>query len=160
MQSMEQVYQEHAQTVYRYLLSLTHDSGIAEELTQETFYQAVKSAARFDGSCKVSTWLCAIAKHSLSRYRRKHPELAQLDDQIGQGQAADRDLLEQEARVELLRKVHGLKAEAREVMYLRIFGGAVLPGDRGYPVPHGKLGQSDLLPWERKAERAVRRLPV
>ena len=40
-QSMEEIYQRHAQAVFRYLCSLTHDADIAEELTQETFYQAI-----------------------------------------------------------------------------------------------------------------------
>lgn len=63
MQSIEEIYQNHAQTVYKYLLSLTHQADLAEELTQETFYQAIRSIDRFDGSCKITTWLCAIAKN-------------------------------------------------------------------------------------------------
>ena len=66
MLSMDETYRAHAQTVYRYLLSLTHDAALSEELTQDTFYQAVKSVNRFDGSCKVSTWLCAIAKTAVA----------------------------------------------------------------------------------------------
>lgn len=46
MEPMEQVYQDHAQTVYRYLLALTRDPGVAEELTQETFYQTVRDALK------------------------------------------------------------------------------------------------------------------
>ncbi|MBQ6843182.1 MAG: hypothetical protein IJO60_00935 [Agathobacter sp.] len=52
MQSMDEVYQKYAQMVYRYLLSLTHDSDLAEELTQETFYQAIKGIHKYDESCK------------------------------------------------------------------------------------------------------------
>ena len=52
MNDMDQVYRQHAQTVYKFLLSQCHDADLAEELTQETFYQAVKSIGRFDGSCK------------------------------------------------------------------------------------------------------------
>lgn len=68
---MDEIYRAHSQTVYRYLLSLTHDADVSEELTQETFYQAVKSIRRFDGSCKITTWLCAIAKNLFAAYRRK-----------------------------------------------------------------------------------------
>ena len=60
MDSMSAVYQRHAQTVYKFLLSLCHDPDLAEELTQETFYQAVRSADRFDGRCKVSVWLLPL----------------------------------------------------------------------------------------------------
>ena len=63
MEDMEQVYRRHARTVYKFLLAQCRDPGLAEELTQETFYQAVKSVDRFDGTCKVSVWLCQIAKH-------------------------------------------------------------------------------------------------
>ncbi len=38
---IEEIYKEHARTVYRFLLCLSHDADMAEELTQETFYRAV-----------------------------------------------------------------------------------------------------------------------
>ena len=57
MEDMDAVYRQHAQTVYKFLLSQCHDPHLAEELTQETFYQAVRSIDRFDGGCKVSVWL-------------------------------------------------------------------------------------------------------
>ena len=52
-------YQEYARTVYKYLLSLTRDEQTAEELTQETFFQAIQSCEKYDGSCSMPTWLCA-----------------------------------------------------------------------------------------------------
>ena len=64
MQDMDAVYRQHAQTVFKYLMLLTHDADLAEELTQETFYQAVRSIDRFDESCKITTWLCAVQMHS------------------------------------------------------------------------------------------------
>ncbi|MBS5130595.1 MAG: sigma-70 family RNA polymerase sigma factor [Lachnospiraceae bacterium] len=63
MFDMDAVYREYAVMVYKFLLSLCYEEELAEELTQETFYQAVRSVDRYDGSCKVSTWLCQIAKH-------------------------------------------------------------------------------------------------
>jgi len=41
---------------------------LAKDLTQETFLKAYESMERFDGSCKISTWLCQIAKHLLYRH--------------------------------------------------------------------------------------------
>lgn len=63
MFDMDAAYREYAVMVYKFLLSLCYEEELAEELTQETFYQAVRSVDRYDGSCKVSTWLCQIAKH-------------------------------------------------------------------------------------------------
>ena len=66
MKVTDEVYREYSQMVYKYLFSLTGDAHVAEEVTQETFYQAVRCAGRFDGSCRFSTWLCAIAKNQLN----------------------------------------------------------------------------------------------
>ena len=63
MEDMEKVYQQHARTVYKFLLAKTRDEHLAEELTQETFYQAVKSVGRSDVSLKISVWDCQIDKH-------------------------------------------------------------------------------------------------
>ena len=71
MEDMETVYRRHAQTVYKFLLSQCHSAQMAEELTQETFYQAYKSAHRYNGNCKISVWLCQIAKHLYFDYLKK-----------------------------------------------------------------------------------------
>lgn len=121
VQDMENIYREHAQTVYRYLLARTHDAALAEELTQETFYQAVRSAGRITGECKITTWLCGIARNVLRTERRRIPEEA-LAEPIPAGETADGALLAGEERVELLRRMQSLGSDVREVMYLRIFG--------------------------------------
>ena len=72
MQSMDEIYRDYAELVYRFVLGKTGNEDIAEEITQETFYQAIRSSDKFDGSCKVSTWLCAIAKNQLASYLRKN----------------------------------------------------------------------------------------
>ena len=131
MQSMEEIYRQHAQTVYRYLCSLTGDEDLSEELTQETFAQAVGSIGRFDGSCKVSTWLCAIAKNQLMAYRRKHPlqesleELAESGVEPGGGTAPspEAETLAAERKRLLYAAIHESPEPAREVLYLRLLGG-------------------------------------
>ena len=123
MKSMDEVYDRYANTVYRYLLSLTRDPDTAEELTQETFYQAIRSSGRYDGSSSVSTWLCAIAKRVHLVYIRKHPPHEDISSaEIARASAED-SAIENEARRELLKKLHSLKEPMREVMYLRVFGG-------------------------------------
>ena len=123
MQSMDEVYQAYAGTVYKYLLSKTHNEDVAEELTQETFYQAVKSIERFDGKCKLSTWLCAIAKNQLLTYQRKHPPEESLEDNPElAGASAEAQVFSAERRVELMKKLHLCPEPFREILYLRIFG--------------------------------------
>ena len=122
MQPMEDVYRQYARVVYRYLLGLTRDADLAEELTQETFYQAVRTSARYDGSAQVSTWLCGIAKNVLRTHQRKHPATEDLDDVTLPAPSADAAVLREETRLELLKRVHALAEPAREVVYLRTWG--------------------------------------
>ncbi|MBU5334737.1 sigma-70 family RNA polymerase sigma factor [Anaerocolumna aminovalerica] len=124
MDSMEQIYKEHAKTVYRYLLSLTHNEDLAEEITQETFYQAVRCAGKYDGSCKISTWLCAIAKNSWLAWMKKNKEIVISDDKIEEDtvNSAEDMVISDISKVELMRKLHQLKEPLREVIYLRLAG--------------------------------------
>ena len=63
MQNIEKIYEEYFETVYKYLFCLTHDNNIAEDLTQETFCKLVKKINTYKGKCKMSVWLCEIAKN-------------------------------------------------------------------------------------------------
>lgn len=122
MQSMDEIYQKYAKTVYKYLLSQVHNHDLAEELTQETFYQAIRSIERFDESCRVSTWLCAIAKNQLRSYRRKHPPTEMLGEYDQWMDSAENSALEALNRVEFMKRLHACPEPFREILYLRSFG--------------------------------------
>ena len=124
MDDMNAIYRQHAQTVYKFLLSQTRDPGLAEELTQETFYQAVRSIDRFDGTCKVSVWLCQIAKHLWYQQLRKQKREVPLSEEGVDVPlpSAEEETLDRAGRLELLRQVHSLPEPYREVVYLRAFG--------------------------------------
>ena len=125
MDDMAEIYRQHARTVYKFLLAQCRDPDLAEELTQETFYQAVRSVDRFDGSCKVSVWLCQIAKHLWYQHLRRRRREAPLPEEVPEPPvpSAEADALERQGQVELLKRVHGLPEPGREVVYLRVFGG-------------------------------------
>ena len=123
MQSMDEIYQKYAQTVYRFILSKVQDSDMAEELTQETFYQAIKSSDRYDESCKISTWLCAIAKNVILTYLRKHPKHEDIEDMAIPVDSAEKDVIRSTEKTELFKKLHNVEEPYREVIYLRVFGG-------------------------------------
>ena len=124
MDDMSAIYQQHARTVYKFLLAQCHDPDLAEELTQETFYQAVRSADRFDGGCKVSVWLCQIAKHLWYQHLRKRNREALMPEEGIDVPlpSAEEETLDRAGRLELLRQVHSLPEPYREVVYLRAFG--------------------------------------
>lgn len=119
---MDEVYRAHARTVYKYLLSLCHTESIAEELMQETFYQAIRCLKNYDGSCQIGTWLCAIAKNLWLRYCKKH-RLEEVYDEItdsGTAPSAQDLFFSKWNRLQLMRALHEVAEPMREVMYLRL----------------------------------------
>ncbi len=123
--NMDEVYRKHADTVFRFLMTLCHEEETARELTQETFYQAIRSSGRYDGTCKVSTWLCQIAKHLWYREieKRKKKGTLPLDEDVGQPtEGVEREIVIREEKMELFRKVHLLDETSKEVVLLRITG--------------------------------------
>jgi len=119
---MDEIYREHAQTVYRYLLSRTRNPDVAEEITQETFYLAVKGIDRFDGSCKISTWLIAIAKNALSSWRRKNPETESIENAVTAAVSAETIVSSEDGQIGIMKQIRLLPAETREVVYMRLLG--------------------------------------
>lgn len=122
-QKLEQVYDENASAVYKYLLCLTHDNYLAEELTQETFYQATKGIHNFRGDCKISVWLCQIAKRLWYKELNKVEDIPL--DEIVESQAAinlEKQHILNIDKIELFKLLHALDETSREVVYLRLTG--------------------------------------
>ena len=61
---MDEIMKKYADDVKRFCMSMCHDEQMAEELTQETFYRALKTIHHYDGSCIMTTWLFTIAKRA------------------------------------------------------------------------------------------------
>ena len=125
MADLDGIYRQYAQTVFRFLLARTGSEPLSEELTQETFYQAVKSIGRYDGSCQVSTWLCGIARNVLLNHNRKQKQQPLSLEEIPEpsGGSAEETVLESMGREMLLAAIHRLPEPGREILYLRLLGG-------------------------------------
>ena len=125
MTDLDGIYRQYAQTVYRFLLAKTGSSDLAEELTQETFYQAVGSIDRYDGSCQISTWLCAIARNVLLNHSRKQKQQPFSLEDVAEpsGGSAEDTVLESMGRERVFAAIHTLSEPGREIVYLRLLGG-------------------------------------
>lgn len=122
---MNEIYEDYAEIVFRFLISLCNDEDLAQELTQETFYRAIKSSKRYNGKCKISTWLCQIAKHIWYQEidKRKRKEQCELDENIVSNSFCLEDQLSlKEEKMQLMKQVHSLDETAKEVFLLRITG--------------------------------------
>ncbi|KIL51574.1 hypothetical protein KP77_10860 [Jeotgalibacillus alimentarius] len=122
MDEFHQLYQKYKTPIYRYLFYMTHDTYIAEELTQETFLQAFTSVHRFKGKSKVSTWLYQIAKHTYYNYLKKNPITEADEGHILTDQRTPEQFYEQkEERVLLLQALKKLSAQQQELIILRFY---------------------------------------
>lgn len=121
---IEEIYKEHARSVYKFLLSLSHDADTAEELTQETFYRAVYSIDKYDGSCKISVWLCQIAKHVWYQELRKRNRYAaqELTEDIPDSSMLEQSVLLTSDKLSLYKAIHALSEPMREVVHMRLSG--------------------------------------
>ena len=122
MLSMEEVYQEYSNMVFKYILMKTNNEDVAEELTQETFYQAVRSADKYDYSCKVTSWLCAIAKNKLHEYWRRHPSVSELSEELEGAESPENQVVSKMEKLRIMKVIHNLPEPTREVIQLRLFG--------------------------------------
>ena len=121
-QAAAKLIEENLHTLFAWSISKLYDKNEAEDLTQETFCQAIRCNDKFDGSCKITTWLCAIAKNQLAVYRRKHPETLEWELTDTTVQSAEAEAIERVSQLELLKKLHDCPEPYREIMYLRLFG--------------------------------------
>lgn len=122
----DRIYRENADIVYRYLFSLSQDADLAEELTQQTFYEALRSANKYRGDSALSTYLCGIGKNLLRkerqrRYKRQEVSLEEVEEQPDQSNE-EALIMAGMARQDLFHRIHDLPAKTREVVYLRLSG--------------------------------------
>ena len=126
MQDIEAIYKEYFETVNKYLFCLTHNNDISEELTQETFYKAVKKIDTYKGECKMSVWLCQIAKNLWYDQCRKNKKVINMEEKdlfnIETLENLEEQVISKDEKISLYKKMQKLDNKTREVMYLRITG--------------------------------------
>ncbi len=126
MQDIEQIYKEYFETVNKYLFCLTHSDDIAEELTQETFCKVVKKIDTYKGDCKMSVWLCQIAKNLWYDRCRKNKKMVKVEENdllnLQSLDITEDTVILNEEKISLYKKMQSLDEKTREVIYLRITG--------------------------------------
>ncbi len=129
MPEFEVLYKEYYQRVYAFLYRLCDHADTAEELTQETFYQAFTSMHRYQGNSEVFTWLASIAKHTYYKHLKKHRQdlqstnLDAVTELVCENEDANPELaLQKKDIAETIRGIIGQMPEKyREAVILRIY---------------------------------------
>ena len=120
----QEVYSLYFREVYRYALALCRNESVAEEITQETFYKALAKLDSFDGKCKISVWLCQIAKNTYISMCRKDKHLnpnANTDLTQSNGNIEE-FFFDKETAFAIHKILHTLDEPYKEVFSLRTFG--------------------------------------
>lgn len=120
----DEFYRRYFPTVYRYLCSLCGNSALAEEITQATFFKALRHYVDYRGQCAPQTWLCGIARNSYFDHLRRHKRLVPMKDAQAQSSPTDTEaeVLRGETLSELHKALHQMEEPYREVFMLRVFG--------------------------------------
>ncbi len=122
MQDIEKIYEEYFETVNKYLFCLTHNNDISEELTQETFYKAVQKIHTYKGECKMSVWLCQIAKNLWYDQCRKNKKILKTEEsellEVQDLTSLEEQIISNDEKITLYKKMQSLDEKTREVMYL------------------------------------------
>jgi RNA polymerase sigma-70 factor (ECF subfamily) len=125
MKCFEEIYKEYFRVVYYYILAICNNANIAEDITQDTFYKAMKSLKNFRNECDIKTWLCQIAKNQYLTYCRKKKVETNLDDinkTVECDVSFEEKLVDQDTADKIHKILHNLPEPYKEVFYLRVFG--------------------------------------
>lgn len=127
MSEIKDNFEEYYHTVYGFLMSITGgEQDLAEELTQETFYRALKNSASFKGESKVITWLCQIARYTFYQYvdkKKKRNEVCfEESELISEGTTIEEYIASEESKVEIYGLIQKLPNPMKEVFLYRLTG--------------------------------------
>ena len=119
MEDYQEIYSLYFQDVYKYVLALSRDPSLAEEITQEAFFKALKSLDSFQGQCKLYVWLCQIAKNTYLSYLKKHKE-PEKEEKLTS--SLEDMMLDKESAFLIHQALHNLPEPYKEVFSLRVLG--------------------------------------
>lgn len=120
----EEIYREYFQEIYLFIKSLSHDERVAEEITQEAFFKALKAIERFDGSKDIRAWLFTIAKNTYFSYYKKAKREVDFDliEETRMEVQIVKNLMNEEEAFTVHQFLHSMNEPYKEVFSLRTFG--------------------------------------
>ena len=122
----EKIYNEYFNDVYLYIKRLSGDEHVAEDITSETFFKALKSIDSFRGECEIRVWLCQIAKNSYYTYVKKNSKVQDVDETELINLPDNKNSVENEVQSKLqafaIQKIlHEIDEPYREVFMWRVY---------------------------------------
>lgn len=126
MDGFEEIYHRYFNDVYRYIVRLSGNEHVAEEITSETFFKALKSVNKFRGECDMRVWLCQIAKNCYLSYMKKQRYTSDIEDAIlaeipDNSEGVENAIISQDDALRIKRILHEIPDPYKEVFLWRTF---------------------------------------
>lgn len=126
MTEFEQIYRDYFNDVFLYIRRLSNNEHIAEEITSETYYKAMRSIDNFRGDCDICVWLCQIAKNCYYSYLKKAGRVDSIEDidplnVSAQDETVEERLVRQDEAMQIQKILHDVPDPYKEVFMWRVF---------------------------------------
>lgn len=125
MQELDRLYRDNFIKIYRYILSISGDPHLAEDVTQETFFKAMQKLSSFRGDCSMTTWLCRIARNQYLNHASRQSRIREIAKQhppeTVNESSAETELIHKEQASEIIAALQKLEEPYKEVVSLRMF---------------------------------------
>ena len=125
MTEFEKLFSENREFIFKYLMKMTRDVSLSEELTQETFFRAYMNYASLRNREKASVWLCQIAKNTYFAWynEQKHQDTLDALESVSDDERVEDAFIQKELSQKALQCLHDLEEPYKEVFMLSVFGG-------------------------------------
>ena len=122
MKEFELIYDKYFNEIYKFILSLSKNSSIAEDIVQETFMKALKNVNSLKDNTKIKPWLFQIAKNTYLTYITKSVKNISIDEiEIASSNNQEVEFLNKDIVKKIRKLLHKMKEPYKEVFYLRVF---------------------------------------
>lgn len=125
MTDFEKLFNENREFIFKYLMKMTRDASLSEELTQETFFRAYMNFDSLRKKETASVWLCQIAKNTYFAWYNEQKKKESFDalETVSDGESIEEAFVQKELSQEALICLHELEEPYKEVFMLSVFGG-------------------------------------
>ena len=124
MTEFEKLFNKNREFIFKYLMKMTQDTLLSEELTQETFFRAYMNYSSLRNKEKASVWLCQIAKNTYFAWYNEQKKKDNLDEleAVSAGESIEDAFVQKELSQQALIFLHELDEPYKEVFMLSVFG--------------------------------------
>lgn len=125
MDKPDKLFEKYYEDVFRFLRGISADEHLSEELTQETFYRALRSIETYRGDSDLRVWLCSIARnlyYTHCKTQKHYANVEALESYEAEGKHFIEMIADKETALQIHKILHDLREPYKEVFSLRIFG--------------------------------------